>query len=136
LVIGKTNNINPEGIDDILTVSPRGVECPQREFFLVKDVRFYNFDFNTAAAIGTCSHCLLPEDVGAYTSTLQNLWYDETVTNKFSWNYPGRAILYDVDGTTTGRGSGSWATPYFIHNHQSECTRTSDLKSLLCDNSV
>ena len=57
LVIGRSNNLNPDG-DELNEVSPRGVEMPQREFFTVKNVRFYNFNWNDAAALGTCSHCV------------------------------------------------------------------------------
>jgi phage gpG-like protein len=57
LVIGKSNNIDPDG-DMLLNVSPRGVEMPQREFMTVRNVRFYNYNWNTAAALGTCSHCV------------------------------------------------------------------------------
>jgi len=116
LVIGRSSNIDPEG-DELDNVSPRSVEMPQREFFLVKNVRFYNFNWNTAAALGTCSHCTAPEDLGARTSTITNLWFDpKTVTKRIKWNFPGRAILHDLDGSTTGQGPNSWATPYFKHN--------------------
>jgi len=116
LVIGRSNNLDPEG-DRLNEVSPRGVEMPQREFFTVRNVRFYNFNWNSAAALGTCSHCTAPEDLGGRTSTIEKLWFDEaTVTKRIKWNFPGRAILYDLDGTTTGKGPNSWATPYFPHN--------------------
>lgn len=52
-----SSNMDPTG-DDLSFVSPRGVEMPQREFFTVKNVRFYNFNWNDAAALGTCSHCV------------------------------------------------------------------------------
>jgi hypothetical protein len=139
LVIGRSNNLDPEG-DMLNEVSPRGVEMPQREFFTVKNVRFYNFNWNNAAALGTCSHCVQPEDLGARTSTISKLWFDpDTVTNRISWNFPGRGILYDLDGSTTGRGPNSWATPYFKHNEQDACVldeNTRPLPSLLCDNTV
>jgi len=45
LVIGKSNNLDPAG-DMLNNVSPRGVEMPQREYFWVKNVRFYNFNWN------------------------------------------------------------------------------------------
>jgi hypothetical protein len=136
LVIGMSNNIDPAG-DMLNNVSPRGVEMPQREFFNVKNVRFYNYNWNKAAALGTCSHCTAPEDKGARTATIQKLWFDEaTVTRRISWNFPGRAILHDLDGTTTGMGPNSWATPYFKHNHQPECKRDEANEALYCDNRV
>jgi hypothetical protein len=136
LVIGRSNNIDP--VEDMInTVSPRGVEMPQREFFTVKNVRFYNFNWNNAAALGTCSHCVQPEDLGARTSTISNLWFDpETVTKRIMWNFPGRGILYDLDGSTTGKGERSWATPYFKHNEQDACDIDEDTNSLFCDKSV
>jgi hypothetical protein len=110
---------------------------PQREFFTVRNVRFYNYNWNNAAAIGTCSHCAAPEDKGVRTSTVEKLWFDdETVKRRIMWNWPGRAILYDLDGTTTGMGPGSWATPYFPHNNQPECKRDEVNDALYCDNTV
>jgi hypothetical protein len=50
------------------------------------------------------------------------------------FNFPGNAILYDLDGSTTGMGPKSWASPYFIHNDQPGCKRNSD--GLVCDNTV
>jgi hypothetical protein len=103
-------------------------------------VRFYNFNWNEAAAIGTCSHCVQPEDLGARTSTIAKLWFDpETVTKRIKWNFPGRGILYDLDGTTTGKGPRSWATPYFKHNDQDECEvheATTVPASIFCTNKV
>lgn len=110
---------------------------PQREFFLVKNVRFYNFNWNSAAAIGTCSHCVQPEDLGARTSHVSNLWFDkETVTKKIKWNFPGYAILHDLDGSLTGKGPDSWASPYFPHNDQPECTKDESTNSVFCDKRV
>ena len=75
--------------------------------------------------------------MGARTSTIEKLWFDpETVTTRIKWNFPGRAILLDLDGTTTGKGPGSWATPYFKHNEQDACTIDEPTESLMCDSSV
>jgi len=135
LVIGKSNNLDPAG--DMLTeVSPRGVEMPQREYFTVRNVRFYNYNWNDAGAIGTCSHCVQPEDLGARTSTVEKLWFDKSVTKKIKWMFPGRAILYDLDGSLTGKGPKSWATPFFKHNEQPECSKDESTNSLFCDNTV
>jgi len=55
--------------------------------------------------------------LGARTSHVSNLWFDkETVTKKIKWNFPGYAILHDLDGSLTGKGPDSWASPYFPHN--------------------
>jgi hypothetical protein len=65
------------------------------------------------------------------------LWFDDkTVTNRISWNFPGRAILLDLDGSTTGKGPNSWATPYFKHNEQDECTKDEKTNSLFCTSAV
>jgi hypothetical protein len=78
--------------------------------------------------------------MGARTSTIEKLWFDpETVTKRIKWNFPGRAILHDLDGSTTGKGPGSWATPYFKHNEQDNCViddTTTVPASLFCDNKV
>jgi len=75
--------------------------------------------------------------MGARTSTISKLWFDEeTVTKRIMWNFPGRAILYDLDGTTTGMGPNSWASPYFKHNDQSACKLDEPTNSLMCDNTV
>jgi hypothetical protein len=52
------------------------------------------------------------------------------------WNFPGRAILLDLDGSTTGKGPMSWATPYFKHNEQDACSIDEATNSLMCDNTV
>lgn len=56
LVIGKSSNVDPVW-DLINGISPRGVYLAAREDFVVRNVKFYNFDWNEAAAFGTCSHC-------------------------------------------------------------------------------
>jgi hypothetical protein len=38
-------------------LSPHGFIAPQRNFYSVRNARFYNFDFNSAAVVGGCSHC-------------------------------------------------------------------------------
>jgi hypothetical protein len=79
--------------------------------------------------------------MGARTSTISNLWFDpETVTKRISWNFPGRGILLDLDGTTTGKGPNSWASPYFKHNHHEDSCVVDETISvpptLFCDNTV
>ena len=56
LVIGKSNNVDPDW-DMINDVSPRGIYLAARNNFVVRNVKFYNFDWNNASAFGTCSHC-------------------------------------------------------------------------------
>ena len=56
LVVGKTANT-----EEILDwASPHGIITPRTENFTIDNVRFYNYDFNSAAALGSCSHCFHP----------------------------------------------------------------------------
>lgn len=50
--------------------------------------------------------------------------------------FPRRDILFDLDGTLTGRGSNSWATPIWEHNKRPGCQESPDNDSLFCDDSV
>jgi len=109
LIIGKTNN---DG-DYIDWSSPHGIINPRKENFVVKNVKFYNFDFNNAAALGSCSHCFHPAatDQGARTVTFSNLFFDSaTVPRRIRYGYPYKAIFFDTDGTLTGLGPNTWAT--------------------------
>jgi len=120
----------------IHSVSPRGIYLAAREYFVVKDARFYNFNFNNAAAFGTCSHCTAPEDKGTRTSTVSNIWFDDaTVTKRIKYDFPHRHIILDLDGTTTGKGPNSWATYYYKHNDWEGCDHVPDLyDGHVCDN--
>jgi len=84
----------------------------------VHNVSFYGFDVGGKAAIGSCSHCFHPAstDSGARTVTFSGLKFDTTVTTKIKYQFPFRDIFYDLDGTLTGLGPKSWATPYWRHN--------------------
>ena len=54
LVVGKSAN----GVEsDILNASPHGIIGPRSEWFGIEGTKFYNFNFNDAAALGDCSHC-------------------------------------------------------------------------------
>lgn len=35
---------------------------------------------------------------------------------KIRFGYPNKAIIEDLDGTLTGLGPNSWATPYYAHH--------------------
>ena len=49
----------------------RGIITPRTENCTIDSIKFYNFDWNTSAALGGCSHCLSCEatDSGARTVT-------------------------------------------------------------------
>jgi hypothetical protein len=81
-------------------------------------VNFYNYNWNNAAAIGTCSHCFhdAATDSGARTIRTSGLTFTD-VDYKINYQIPWRAIIQDEDGSLTGMGANSWATPYWKHNH-------------------
>lgn len=121
LVVGKTENTE-ESLDQ---ASPHGVITAQKENFQVHNVKFYNYNFNSAAGLGSCSHCHHPAstDSGSRQTTFSGLYFDDsTVPRRIRYNFPNRAIFYDLDGTLTGLTAGSWATSYYPSLNQPECT--------------
>lgn len=114
LVIGKSGNT--ESVLDSANV--RGIVGPRWDYFTVRDVKFYNLNFGTSGALGDMSHAFHPAstDSGARTYFTSGLFFDTTVPKRIWYSYPNRGIFYDIDGTLTGRGAGSWATAYFLHN--------------------
>jgi hypothetical protein len=115
LVIGKS--ANTEGVLDM--ASPHGIITPRRDWFVVDGAKFYNFNWNNAAALGTCSHCFhgAATDAGARTTTVANLFFDSTVNKKIWYQFPRTGIFYDRTGELTGKGAGSWATAWHRHNY-------------------
>jgi len=56
-------------------------------------------------------------DSGGRTVKFSKLYFDPaTVTIKIRYQFPRRDIFLDLDGTLTGIGPNTWATPYFKHN--------------------
>lgn len=46
-------------------------------------------------------------------------------------------IFLDEDGSLTGKGAGSWATPYYPHHNVSECeTNVTYYGGVFCDNTA
>jgi hypothetical protein len=104
---------------DGLGTGPHGVITPRTENFRIEGTRFYNFDhWSNGAALGTCSHCFhaAATDSGARTVIVKELEFDSSVPKRIRYQYPFRAIFYDEDGSLTGEGKKSWATPYWLHN--------------------
>jgi len=138
LVVGKSANTE-SGIE---SASPRGIIGPRSEWLRIEDTSFYNLNFNTAAALGDCSHCWHPAstDMGARTISTKNLKFDDdTVPRRIRYQYPFRGIFWDMDGTLTDKGADSWATPSrWIHNHVDGKCETSDTlhHGLICDNTI
>lgn len=124
LVIGRTTNTE----HDLDIAMPHGIITARSENFEVHNVDFYNFNWETAAAIGTCSHCFhdAATDSGARTVRFSGLSFTD-VTYKVNYQIPWRAILADLDGTLTGLDANSWATPYWKHNDWDECTVVTDM---------
>lgn len=52
LVVGRSND-NWTGENS----SPHGIISPRTDKSVFSNIHFHNFNFNNAAAIGTCSHC-------------------------------------------------------------------------------
>jgi hypothetical protein len=135
MVIGKTSNT-----EELLDASsPHGVITPRTENFLIDGLKFFNYDWNNAAGLGTCSHCFHPAatDSGARTVTLKALTFDATVTKKIRYQYPFKAIFHDTDGSLTGKGANTYATFDYPHHIQPECTLEKDVyDGVTCDNTV
>lgn len=135
LIIGRTNNTDLA----LQRSSPFGIINPRTENFRVDNIKFFNFDFNSAAALSSCSHCFHPAatDSGARTIRFSNLSFDSSVTRIANYQYPFRAIFLDEDGTLTGKGPGSWATPYHRHHNQTECEHNETYYGgITCDSTV
>lgn len=99
--------------------SPHGIIGPRTENFVVKGVKFYNWDWSDAAALGSCSHCFHPAstDQGARTVTYSDLFFDpDTVPRRIRYGEPWNAIFFDKDGTLTGLGANTWATFGYLHH--------------------
>jgi hypothetical protein len=136
LVVGRT--ANPDAHVD--WASPHGVITAKSENMVVRNVRFYNFNWNDAAALGSCSHCFRDDatDSGARTAKTEGLWFDDaTVTKKIRYQAPRKAIFHDLDGSLTGKGANSWATVYYKHHDQPECEQDLELMDgVLCDSTI
>ena len=106
----------------------------------MKNVRFYNYDFNSAAALGSCSHCFkepaTDRDVRAID--MEQLYFDpDTVTRRIRYQFPFKGIYHDLDGSLTNLGPDTWATSYYKHNEQPECTVDMDVfDGIICDDTV
>lgn len=77
LIIGRTNNSEAA----LEWSEPYGIINPRTENFRVDGARFFNFDWNQAAALSSCSHCFHPAatDSGARTVRFSNLSFDSSV---------------------------------------------------------
>ena len=96
------------------SASPHGFIAPRTDGSMFSNIRFYNYDFNNAAAVGTCSHCYSKPstDSDARTVKTKQLSFSN-VTKRVRYQTPLRGIIYDMDGTLTGLGEKTWATSFW-----------------------
>jgi len=83
LIIGRTNNTD----EYLIRAKPFGFIGPRTDNFRIDNSRFYNFDWNNAAALSSCSHCFHPAatDSGARTVRTNNLYLDSSVSRTFNF---------------------------------------------------
>ena len=114
VIVGKTANTE----DKLSWASPHGIITPRTDGFTIQGAKFFNFDWNDAAGLGSCSHCFHPAatDSGARTVRMSGLVFDASVTKKIKYQEPFKAIFLDEDGSLTGKGAGTWATPYYKYH--------------------
>lgn len=135
LVVGRSMT-NSQG-----TGNPHGIIAPRSDKWTIKNIRFHNFDFGNAAAIGTCSHCYFDPstDSDGRTVRTQELSFTN-VDMRVRYQFPHKGILYDADGTLTGGNPGSWATSMWQHNVPAGDTQCSvDMAmydGIVCDETV
>jgi len=113
VIIGKTENTETQ-LDG---ASPHGIIGPRTEGFTIDGAKFFNYNWNEAAALGTCSHCFhsASTDSGARTVTVKDLEFDSTTTRKIKYQYPERGIFHDMTGTLTDQGPNTYATKGSLH---------------------
>jgi len=139
MVIGKTENT-----EDALDLrSPFGVRTPRTEYFEMSGTKFFNYNWNEAAAFMTCSHCWhdANTDSGGRTMTVSDLYLDPaTVQKTVLYSTPKQTIFRDLDGTMTGKGPNSWLLPPNKHLLVDSCelkestNGIEDASSIVCDN--
>ncbi|CDW80878.1 ipt tig domain containing protein [Stylonychia lemnae] len=135
LVIGHSQNAEQITMDSTF----HGIITPRSENFTVNGAKFYNFDQPGHACFGSCSHCFFPAstDSGARTVTFQRIYFHSTATTKIKYQYPFRDIFFDLDGSLTGKGPHTWATPFWQHNVQPECeVDLAVYDGIICDSTV
>jgi hypothetical protein len=105
----------------------------------VDNSKFFNWDWKSTAALSTCSHWWHDgeTDSGGRTIRLSNLTFDSSVKRIINYGFPYKAIFFDEDGSVTGKGPRSWATPYNKHHEHPECEKNiTYLGGMVCDNRV
>jgi hypothetical protein len=146
LIVGRT-----EANDENHVGSPRGIITPRSDRWTVKNVDFYNFNFDEAAALGSCSHCFhaAATDSDCRTVKFENIYMDPfSVERKIRSQFPHKFIFLDVDGSWNEKGPGSWATYYNSETNTNAydgkhnlvdpaCSADEEVyDGIICDNSV
>ena len=130
------------GMDEDNTVnSPLGVVTPMSNGFNATNVRFYNYNFNDAAAIGTTKvlYGTFMVDSGVWTAKFSNLTInDSSVTKRINYQGSWNSIFEDMDGTLTDLEPTSWAIANLKHNQMAaDCEESLQLHDgLICKNTV
>jgi hypothetical protein len=123
-----------------VNISPLGFITPQSDFYRVKNVKFYNYEFNEAAAIGSCSHCFKgpATDSDARTVKFEGLTLnDPSVTKKIRYQEPFKSIFYDGDGTLMGQAGGWTVSDIWCWNAwNGTCVSDPVYDGFVCDNTV
>jgi len=121
-------------------ISPLGFITPQSDFYRVKNVKFYNFDFNEAAAIGSCSHCFKEPatDSDGRTVKFEGLTLnDPSVSKKIRYQFPFKSIFYGEDDTLTGLAGGWTVSDIWCWNAwNGVCVSDPVYNGFVCDNTV
>ena len=84
------------------------------------------------------------EDTDADTVRFAGLEFDDaTVPQRIAWTTYRKGIFHDLDGSLTGLGADTWATPLWEHNQWNEttgdmaCTYVEEAyDGLICDDTV
>jgi hypothetical protein len=81
LVVGRTSNT-----EALLDAAPavRGFIGPGSDNFYITGLRFFNFNWNDAGCLGSCSHCYhgASTDSGARTTIMNNITIDAASVNR------------------------------------------------------
>eukprot|EP00051_Salpingoeca_urceolata_P019992 m.295984 g.295984 ORF g.295984 m.295984 type:complete len:3942 (+) comp19518_c0_seq1:299-12124(+) len=116
--------------------SGRGLMCPQEEFFFVSGGTFVNY---ASGVISGCASCDSDQFLkqGGYTFRFERLAFDNSPV-RVEWTPPYKQIFHDLDGTLTGAGPFSTATPYYAYNDWPECPRAGAMlgEGTVCDGRV
>jgi len=139
LIVGRTENNMESDVG-----SPRGIITPRTDKWWVMNVRFYNFNFGEAAALGSCSHCFHPAatDSDCRTIKFENIMMDPTtVTKKIRYQFPFKGIFHDTDGSWIPEKNGAgeaWASSYWGHNlADPACSSDMDVyDGIICEGTV